>query len=472
MTIREVERRSGLERGNIRFYEREGLIEPVRQENGYRDYSEDDLALLLKIRLLRRLGFSLEAIRAMSCDRIDLEHALAQRLGEIEAERRALDAAEQVCACMRQDGVVFSTLDAQRYLDEFDRTACAPGEPQPSIAPAVPRSDFVYPVREPWRRCFARMLDQSLAGLGMLALFMLLLRVNVGAFNWFEIMVFVALFCAGWVPVEALLISRFRTTPGKWLLGLYVEHIDGRPLTWGEALWRALAVFVAGCGCGVPGINALCGRRAYRAVEDEGVFWDADCALLLADRSRPCAKYAAAAAAILAAGVMVVLHAQMPIHRGVLTVEEFVDNYNDLARFYGDDVELRLDGTLDGADRSGPTALSIETADGIVTGVSYEHELVSCLPGTYADDGGKTAITLSAMALIWADSGIAQARSPDNVAVLERFADFSEGTLEWSLLGYHLTYTIESDPDSRAEPVYSGLTERRYSISFAMRRDG
>ena len=43
MTIRELEQKSGLERANIRFYEKEKLLNPVRRENGYRDYSEEDL---------------------------------------------------------------------------------------------------------------------------------------------------------------------------------------------------------------------------------------------------------------------------------------------------------------------------------------------------------------------------------------------------------------------------------------------
>ena len=54
MTIRTVENLSGMTRANIRFYEVEGLISPQRGENGYRDYSEQDLEILKRIRLLRR----------------------------------------------------------------------------------------------------------------------------------------------------------------------------------------------------------------------------------------------------------------------------------------------------------------------------------------------------------------------------------------------------------------------------------
>ena len=50
MTIKEVEERTGLTRSNIRFYEKEKLIEPSRNDkNGYRDYSEKDVENIKKI---------------------------------------------------------------------------------------------------------------------------------------------------------------------------------------------------------------------------------------------------------------------------------------------------------------------------------------------------------------------------------------------------------------------------------------
>ena len=36
MTIKELERRTGLPRTSIRFYEQEGLLTPERRENNYR----------------------------------------------------------------------------------------------------------------------------------------------------------------------------------------------------------------------------------------------------------------------------------------------------------------------------------------------------------------------------------------------------------------------------------------------------
>lgn len=59
MTIKEVEKKLNITRANIRFYEKEGLLEPKRCDNEYRDYSEDDLKRLEKILLFRKCNISI-----------------------------------------------------------------------------------------------------------------------------------------------------------------------------------------------------------------------------------------------------------------------------------------------------------------------------------------------------------------------------------------------------------------------------
>lgn len=64
MKINEVEQKVGITKKNIRFYEQEGLLKPERNvQNGYREYSEEDLILLQKIKLLRKLSVPIEEIR-------------------------------------------------------------------------------------------------------------------------------------------------------------------------------------------------------------------------------------------------------------------------------------------------------------------------------------------------------------------------------------------------------------------------
>lgn len=43
MRIGEVEKLTEVKEANIKFYEREGLINPRRNENGYRDFSDEDI---------------------------------------------------------------------------------------------------------------------------------------------------------------------------------------------------------------------------------------------------------------------------------------------------------------------------------------------------------------------------------------------------------------------------------------------
>lgn len=80
MRINDLERRTGLDRATIRYYEKEGLITPTRQENGYRDYSDDDREQLLKIKLLRQLGMSLDRIRNLQQGSEDFQSALTNQL--------------------------------------------------------------------------------------------------------------------------------------------------------------------------------------------------------------------------------------------------------------------------------------------------------------------------------------------------------------------------------------------------------
>lgn len=90
MTIKEIEELSGIARANIRFYEKEGLITPQRQSNGYREYSQDDLDCLKRIRLLRIIHFSLEDIKALIKNERDLTELLLKHIRELQKEKQTL----------------------------------------------------------------------------------------------------------------------------------------------------------------------------------------------------------------------------------------------------------------------------------------------------------------------------------------------------------------------------------------------
>ena len=62
----EVAQMMGIHPNTVRFYEEWGLItKPLREENGYRIYTDADIRQLKIIRVLRCANYSLEAIRRM-----------------------------------------------------------------------------------------------------------------------------------------------------------------------------------------------------------------------------------------------------------------------------------------------------------------------------------------------------------------------------------------------------------------------
>ena len=62
MLRNEIQNKTGLTRKAIEYYEEKGLINPQKTENGYRDYSENDLEVLIQISLFRKLGISVTEI--------------------------------------------------------------------------------------------------------------------------------------------------------------------------------------------------------------------------------------------------------------------------------------------------------------------------------------------------------------------------------------------------------------------------
>ncbi|MBM7582038.1 DNA-binding transcriptional MerR regulator [Caldicoprobacter guelmensis] len=63
MLINEVCKITGLTKKAIEYYEEKGLIAPKVEENGYRNFSSEDVAKLKEISVLRKLGLSISEIR-------------------------------------------------------------------------------------------------------------------------------------------------------------------------------------------------------------------------------------------------------------------------------------------------------------------------------------------------------------------------------------------------------------------------
>lgn len=121
MKINEVEALVGITRKNIRFYEAEGLLAPRRNsENGYRDYGEAEVRVLLQIKLLRKLGVSLEEIRRMQSGAHTVGDGMRRHLVSLERDRDNLEQAIRLCAGLTDRQERLGDLDAGSILKEME----------------------------------------------------------------------------------------------------------------------------------------------------------------------------------------------------------------------------------------------------------------------------------------------------------------------------------------------------------------
>ena len=241
----------------------------------------------------------------------------------------------------------------------------------------------------PWQRFFARLLDaqiyRSLWVLILPALGFNMLKSSRGGVLFLELLTLGTMFL-----LEPLLLSRFGTTPGKWLFGLRVTSPDGRRLTYAEGRERTAYLFWYGIRLNLPFFRLY---RLYVSYTDE----QQEKELPWEDRSEQTIRdhagwrFAAAAALavlLIAGGVLRVLLPYGPTHRGELTIAQFAENYNTILRQFGDyDVELDETGrwqeesefSMDGGTVSVAFGerypqLEYQTENGVLTGIVYHAE--------------------------------------------------------------------------------------------------
>ena len=122
MKINEVEARVGITKKNIRFYEAEGLLSPRRNsENGYRDYGEAEVDTLRRIKLLRKLGVTLDEIRQMQSGTHTVGDGMRRHLVTLEREKTNLEQAMRLCRRLADCPEKLDTLDAQGLLEQMER---------------------------------------------------------------------------------------------------------------------------------------------------------------------------------------------------------------------------------------------------------------------------------------------------------------------------------------------------------------
>ncbi len=119
MSIKEVEKLTGISKQNIRYYEKQGLLNPERNKgNDYRIYSEEDVRRLLCIKLLRKLGMPIEQIRILLQQDANLQEALLEQKGRLLQEKKELEDAIAFCDMIREKKL--TELAPEIYLKKME----------------------------------------------------------------------------------------------------------------------------------------------------------------------------------------------------------------------------------------------------------------------------------------------------------------------------------------------------------------
>ncbi|MBO5096765.1 MAG: MerR family transcriptional regulator [Agathobacter sp.] len=120
-SINQVEKITGVTKRNIRFYEKEGLLAPKRNdENGYRVYDANDIWRIKVIKMLRMLDMPLEEIKSILEEEQLLGEAVVRQQAELERKAKELHAA--ISFCEKLKGAELETLDVEECLMDIERT--------------------------------------------------------------------------------------------------------------------------------------------------------------------------------------------------------------------------------------------------------------------------------------------------------------------------------------------------------------
>ncbi len=333
MKIQEVEQRTGLDRATIRFYETEGLISPVRSDNGYRCYTETEVDTLLKIKLLRQLDINLSIIKDLEQGREDISAVLSCQLDALSDKITGNIRAKYVCEQMQQANLQYKTIDTARYLKMLQIPECEDAV----FCEEVPLE--IHPVR----RFFARTIDYAIISAVLNFLLITVFRIRPITQGILTLISIIE------VAASVLILSAFvhflGTTPGKWAMGIYVGSIFEERITYSDAIRREIKVFVFGCGLNIPGISLWRYYKSYKKdASGEGNRWNEYTEFYYSDWT-VARKALGTILAVVAATLSAVnaLENALPQYRGdVITVAQFAENYRDYEKALGIDSKYVL----------------------------------------------------------------------------------------------------------------------------------
>ncbi|BDR55377.1 transcriptional regulator [Bombiscardovia apis] len=90
MRISDVSRETHLPISTLRYYERRGILQPNRNVQGYREYSEQDMQWIAFVQRVLEIGMPLRDIEQYAQLRRHGDSTIVERLSMLDAQRAVL----------------------------------------------------------------------------------------------------------------------------------------------------------------------------------------------------------------------------------------------------------------------------------------------------------------------------------------------------------------------------------------------
>lgn len=105
MQIKEVQEKLKISSYTLRYYEKMGLIQPYRDENGYRNYSEEDIHKIERIMFLRDINVPIEDIKDILNNKVTFQNVLESHIQKVNTEIESLQYIKNMCEDLKEKNI-------------------------------------------------------------------------------------------------------------------------------------------------------------------------------------------------------------------------------------------------------------------------------------------------------------------------------------------------------------------------------
>lgn len=120
MKIKDAQKLTGLSQKTIRFYESEGLIHVKRNLNGYREYEEEDIETLRKIKILCKIDISISKIKEINENKVLLKDVLKDKLKKLDENELNMEIKRNTMEVILKEVNKNPNADITHFYEDFE----------------------------------------------------------------------------------------------------------------------------------------------------------------------------------------------------------------------------------------------------------------------------------------------------------------------------------------------------------------